>query len=169
MPGFSVHRDLGLGPLQPVGPVEGCELATPIGVYDLGQTELLDCLVQCLKAELGLQRVRYPLGQNLSGKPVHDGDQLQKLLSHQQVGDIGAPDLIGPIDLQPTQQLGLSLLPLRGLAGVGLLIGLHQLHWAHQSPVALLIHGMTFVLKVPSHLSGTVKGETKIACRPSAS
>jgi hypothetical protein len=51
-----------------------------------------------------------------------DGHQIEEALAHGQVGDVGAPDLIGPIDPQPAQQVGIGLVPLRGLAGVGLLV-----------------------------------------------
>jgi len=68
---FAIHGDLGLGPLQPVGPVEGGELAAVIGIHDLGRTELVDGLIQRLEAELGLQRVRDAPGQHLAREPVH--------------------------------------------------------------------------------------------------
>lgn len=55
--GFAVHGDLGLGPLQAVGPVEGCELATLVGIHDLGRAKLVDRFVQRLEAEVGLQGV----------------------------------------------------------------------------------------------------------------
>ena len=142
-PGFAVHGYLGLGPLQSVGPVEGCELRPLIRVHDLGRAELVDGLVQRRNAELGLQRVRYPPGQNLAGKPLHalrrlkaiacrpkDGHQIEEPFAHPwpgrrfakqicqegQIGDVGAPDLIGPINPQPALQRGVGLVPLRGLA-----------------------------------------------------
>ena len=131
--GFMRERgDLGLGPLQPVGPVEGCELTVLIRVHDLGWAEFVDRLVQRLEAELGLPltgrclhantergRVRYPPGQHLAGKPVHalrrlkeiayrpkDRHQIQEAFAHRQICDVGAPDLIGPINAQPAQQIG---------------------------------------------------------------
>lgn len=51
------HRDPGVGPLQPIGPGEGCELAALIRVHDLGRAELVDRLVQRLDAEVRLPRV----------------------------------------------------------------------------------------------------------------
>jgi len=49
---------VGLGPLQPIGPVEGRELAALDGVHDLGRAEPMDRLVQRFDAEVGFQRVR---------------------------------------------------------------------------------------------------------------
>lgn len=51
---FSVHRDSGSHPLQPVGPDGGRELRPLIGVYDLRRAEAVDCLVQRLDAEVRL-------------------------------------------------------------------------------------------------------------------
>ena len=121
-PGFAVHGDFGPGPFQPIGPVEGCELAALFGIHDFGRAELADGLVQGLEAGLGLQRVGYPPGQHLAGEPVHDSDGTEKAFAHRQTGDVGAPDLIGPVDPQPAQQAGAGLVPLGRLAGVRLLI-----------------------------------------------
>lgn len=70
-----------------------------LNVHDLGRAELVERLVQRLDAEVGFQRVRDAPGQNLPGKPVHDGDQIEEATTHGQVGDVGTPDLIEP--LQP--------------------------------------------------------------------
>jgi len=50
--GLAVHGDFGLGPFQPVGPVERRELAALIRVHDFWRAELMDRLVQRLEAEL---------------------------------------------------------------------------------------------------------------------
>ena len=42
-----------------------------------------------------------------------------------EVGDVRAPDLIWLVDLQPAQQIGVGLVPFRGLAGIGFLIDRH--------------------------------------------
>lgn len=130
IPGFAIHRYLGLCPLQPVGPVEGRELRPLVRIHDLGRAELVDGLVQRLEAEVCLQRVRYPPSQHLAGEPVHDGHQVEKAFPHRQVGDVRAPDLVGPVHPQPTQQIGVGLVPLRRLAGIGLLVGKHfEMRW----------------------------------------
>ena len=120
--GFAIHRDFGLGPLQPVGPVEGCELGALIGVHDLGRAKAMDRLVQGFEAKVGLQRVGDAPGQHLAGEPVHDRDKVKEPTPHRQIGDVGAPDLIGPVNPQPAQKIGVGLVTLRGLAGAGLLV-----------------------------------------------
>jgi len=43
----------------------------------------------------------------LSGScPIHDGDQVKEAATHRNVGNIGAPDLVGPDDLDSSQQVG---------------------------------------------------------------
>ena len=82
----------------------------------------MDRLVQSRYAEVGFQRIRYPPSQHLPSIPVYYGDQIEEALSHRQIGDVGTPDLVGPFDPQATQQVRVDLVPLRGLAGVGLLV-----------------------------------------------
>ena len=126
--------------------------ATMLHVHDLGRAELVDRFVQRLDAEVGLKRVRYLPGQNRPGKPVHDRRQIEEAFAHRQVGDAGARDLVGPVHPQPAEQIGVGLVPIGGLARVGLLVDRHQAHEAHQPPDAFLVHGMAYVLQVPGHL-----------------
>ena len=100
---FAIHRDPAADPFQPVGPGEGRELRPLIGVHDLGRAELVDRLVQRFDAEVSLQGVGDAPSQHFPGVPVHDGDQIEKAAAHGQVGDVGAPDLIGPFHAQPAQ------------------------------------------------------------------
>lgn len=93
-----------------------------VGVHDLGRPEAGDGLVQCLDAEVRLQRVRDAPGQHLARVPVHDRHQIEEPSPHPQIGDVRSPNLIGPIHPQPAQQVGIRLVPLRRLAGVGLLV-----------------------------------------------
>jgi hypothetical protein len=154
---LAIHRDPGADALQSVCPGEGRELRPLIGVHDLGRAELVDRLVQRLDAEVGLKRVRYPPSPHLAGVPVHDGDQIEEAFAHRQVGDVGAPDLVGPLDPQTAQQIGVGLVLLRGPAGVGLLVDRHQPHEAHQSSDPFPVHSMALVLQAPSHLPHAVE------------
>ena len=122
IPGFAVHRYFGAHLFQPVGPGEGGELRPLVRIHDLGRAEAVDCLVQSLDAKISLQRVGDAPGQHFAGEPVHDGHQIEEAFAHGQVGDVGAPDLIWPLDPQTAQQIGVGLVSLRRAAGVGLLV-----------------------------------------------
>ena len=76
-PALAIHRDPGADPFQAVGPGEGRELRSLIGVHDLGRAERVDRLVQGLDAEVGFQGIRDAPGQNLLGEPVHDSHQIE--------------------------------------------------------------------------------------------
>lgn len=134
--GFAVYRHSCLCPLQTEGPIEGCELAPLAGIHDFWRPKLVDGLVPRREAELRLQRVRYPPRQHLAREPVHDGHQIEVAFTNGQVIDIGAPDLIGSVDPQPAQQIGVGLEPLRGLARVGFLdigVDLIPANWTAQN------------------------------------
>lgn len=90
-------------------------------------------------------------------EPVHDGDQIEEAFAHRNLCDIRAPDLIWLVNPQPAQQIGVGLVPFRGLSGIGLLVDRHQSHKAHQSLDALFVHGISLVLQVPCHLPNAIK------------
>ena len=87
----------------------------------------------------------------------HRFEAMPNALAHRQIGDVGAPDLVGPVNPQPAQKVGVGLVPLGGLAGIGLLVDRHQAHKAHQSPDALFVHGVALVLQVPRHLPDAIE------------
>lgn len=60
-----------------------------------------DPVLEPVANTVSFQRVRDAPGQNLSDKPVHDGDQIEEAPTHGQISDIGAPDLVGPLHQQP--------------------------------------------------------------------
>jgi hypothetical protein len=99
-----------------------------ICIHDLGCAELVDRFIRGIDAEIGLQRVRDMPSQNLASVPVHDDDQIQKTAPHWQIGEVCAPKLVWPIRAQPWQQVGVNLMPLRGLAVIRFLLNQHQPH-----------------------------------------
>jgi hypothetical protein len=50
---------------------------------------------------------------------IHDGHQVEEAPGHGDVGDVGGPHLVDPVDLQPREQVGIDLVPWGWLAGVG--------------------------------------------------
>ena len=53
--------------------------------------------VKRLDAEPGVHGVRQPPRKDMARRPVHDRDQVQEVALDRDVGDVGAPDLIGTI------------------------------------------------------------------------
>lgn len=58
-------------------------------------------------------------------EPIRDGHQIEEPLAHRQVGYVGAPYLIWPINAQPAQQTRVNLVRLGRLDGVGFLVDRH--------------------------------------------
>lgn len=79
-----------------------------VGVEDLWGAVFDKGLFECLDAESGVQRIGEPPRKHFSGSPVHDGYQVHESPCHGDVGDVGAPDLIGLVDGPPPQQVGID-------------------------------------------------------------
>ena len=57
------------------------------------------------RAEACVQRVRQTPGQDEPARPVHDRHQVKEAALHRDVGDVGAPDMVRPLDCQTPQQI----------------------------------------------------------------
>lgn len=67
--------------------------------------------------DVGLQHVRDAPGQDLSDVPIHEGNPVEEPALHRQIGDVRAPDLVGPLHAQIFQQGGIY--PFSGLLVLG--------------------------------------------------
>jgi hypothetical protein len=70
------------------------ELASLISIEYLGYL-FPQSLFQGFNTEAGLQGVGQPPGQHIPAVPVHDGHQIQEAPSHEDVGNVPGPDLVG--------------------------------------------------------------------------
>ena len=71
-----------------------------------------------LDTKIRFHRDRYPPSQDAAGEPVHHGGQINEPARHGDICDVHRPDLIGPDDLQISEQIGVDLVPRRGFRGV---------------------------------------------------
>src|SRR5438105_1130467 len=94
---FFVHADRNTAMLEHAGELDAGELAALIGVEDLGLAVPFQGLIEGLDTEIGAERVRQLPRQHRTAVPVHDRDQVKEALGHRDVGDVGAPYLIGPL------------------------------------------------------------------------
>src|ERR1700679_977905 len=60
-------------------------------------------------AEVGFHGVRQTPGQDLARRPVDDGDEVEKAPPHRDIGQVGAPDVVGPSNDELPQQIGTRL------------------------------------------------------------
>ena len=114
----TIHADPQRVGLQGVDEVMAGELSALIGVENLRDPKPTHRLLETVHAESRIQRIAEPPGEHLATIPVHNGDQVPKPMSEPDVGDIGTPGLIGPLDRQPPQQVGIHQVGRMGLTGV---------------------------------------------------
>ncbi len=93
----------------------------------------------------------------MTGGPVHDRDQIQEPTLNRDVGDVGAPDLIGSVDHQIPEQIRVNPVSWVGVTGSRRLIDRLQSHQPHQASNAMTTDADTFAAQLTHHLAGAVK------------
>ena len=90
--------------------------------------------------------------------PFHDRDQIQEAAAHRNVGDVGAPDLVGPVDCQPLEKVGIN--PMRRVwhAGPRRLIDGLKTHQPHEPANSVCLRAVT---AAPKHLNRNMRGRPK--------
>ena len=97
---LAVHRDADASLLEHVGEVDAGELAALVAIKDLRRAIALERLVQGVHAEARIERVGQAPGQDLAARPVHHRDEVQKASLSWDIGNIRAPHVVRPRDLQ---------------------------------------------------------------------
>ena len=114
-------------------------------------------LFERVRAEACVQCVRQTPGQNEPARPVHDRHQVKEAALHRDVGDIGAPDMVRPLDRQAPQQIGPD--PVLGvrIAGARRPIDRLKPHQTHQPPGPASADPHALAAQVKRHPTGAVK------------
>ncbi len=94
------------------------DLRALVGIEHFRHTVGLDGFFQAIHTEPGIYRVRQPPTQYLAAIPIDNGDQVDKAVQQPDVGDVGAPDLVGADDLDTPEQIRVNLVLRMRLAGV---------------------------------------------------
>src|SRR5215470_13534543 len=95
---LAVHTDLDPMVFQSAGEVVTGELAALIGIKDLWPAIAGECFLKRFDAKIGAERVGQPPRQHGAADPIHDRYRVEEAFGHRDVGDVGAPDLIDPLD-----------------------------------------------------------------------
>ena len=103
-----------------------------VGVEDLGRSVPCDRFLEGLDTEVGGQAVRDPRAQDFAAEPVHDGDQIHEAALHRDVGHVGRPHLVGPIDHEFAQQVRIDRMTRMSPAGVRSSVQRRDPHRSHQ-------------------------------------
>jgi len=157
-PAPPVHGDHDIGVLERAGEVEAGELAALIRVEDLRLAVSSHRVAQGLDAEPGVHRVRQPPCQDMARRPVHDRNQIEEPPPHRDVGDVGAPDMIGTIHRHIPEQIGINPVRRVGRAGLGRLVDRFQTHEAHQAPNPVTPGTEAVAPQLTHHLPAAVEG-----------
>src|SRR5450631_1769488 len=72
------------------------------------------------------------MAEHPPAEPVDDGGEIDEAMRHRNVSDVHRPDLVWTLDLQPAQQIGVNLVPRRGLRRVRPAINRLDAHALHQ-------------------------------------
>ena len=96
VPATTVHGDRHAGLLECASEGGRGELTPLIGIEYLRLALVLQCIIQSFKAEPDIHGIRQPPGKHMAARPVHDRDQVQKAMLHRDIGDVGAPNMVGP-------------------------------------------------------------------------
>jgi hypothetical protein len=89
--------------------------------------------------------------------PANNGDQVHKAVRQPDVGDVGAPHLVGADDIDTPGQIGINLVLRMGLAGVGAGRHARQAQFLHQAPHPLAVDRMAMGAQALGHAPRTIK------------
>ena len=117
---LTVHAYSDVPLLQHRGECLAGKLAPLVAVEYLGGSIFEQCLLECFDTEAGVKRVGQAPGEYLSGGPVHDGNQVHETFGHRNVGDVGCPYLVGTVNSESSQQIGIHRVLGMPLAGAWL-------------------------------------------------
>ena len=127
------------------------ELAALVGVEDLR----LPSAPAPPRARRGrtkyVHRVRQPPRQNRAARPVDDRDEIEKAAADRDIGDVGRPHLVRPVDRQIAQQIREDLVARRRLRRVRLRSQRRDAHLAHQPLHALAVDRQPLGLQHRGH------------------
>ena len=142
---------------------------TLIRVHDLRLAKPTDRFVQSFRTRRSFQCDREPRGQHLPAEPVEQGNQINKLSDHGDVGNVHRPDLIGTVHRQLAQQIRIYLVAGCGSAGVRPAIERLYPHHHHASRDVQPTSGEAFLAQKPPSSSGFRRTDTPprpSGCKP---
>jgi len=146
-----IHTDGDLVVLEGLDKVIAGKLSPLVGVENLRSAVAAQGLLESLDTKVRLKGIGNPGGQDFAAVPVHDGHKVHKPTFHWNVGDIGGPDLVGPIDAQASEQIGVDSVLRMGPTGSRLGIYCFDAHQPHQPLDTLSIGIDPLSLKLTGH------------------
>jgi len=152
----AIHADRYAAAFERSQKVRRGELRALIGVPDFGLAKTKRS-VQRRQAETGFHRIGEFPTEHEAAEPIHHRDQVEKPATHRKVSNIGAPDVIGPLDHHAAQQVWVDLMARLRTAQVGFGIVGFDAQNAHQALDAFAVH-----VQFDGHFAASEKGTLQI-------
>lgn len=125
-----IHADPGTGVQKELRILRTRKMAALIAVHD-PRCGYLQCLPAGIEDKIDRHCViRFPV-EDVSGKPVDDGDKVKPVRPDRDIGDIDRPDVVRVIDIQTFQQIWIHFMPGFQLARVPARINCPDHHLPH--------------------------------------
>ena len=156
-PAAPVHGDRGPGLLEAAGDLEAGELAALVGVEDLRPAGGVERLIQGLDAEPRIHGVRQPPGQDPAARPVHHRNQVKEAAPERDVGDVGAPDMVGALDGEALETVRIDPVFGMGRARLRRPVDRLQPHQAHEAPNPVTADDTPLAAQMTGHLTGPIE------------
>lgn len=152
----TVHTHPNPGAFKGRGKGVRSELRSLIGV-EYVRSAKAECLLEATQTKMNIHTVGNLKGAHVPAVPVHYGREIHEALPHRHIGDVGAPDLIGTINLEISQKIGIDpMLPLRP-ARPGFGVNGLESHCLHQPLNPLVVDLVADSFEVLRHSQSTVK------------
>ena len=147
----TIHADGDLVVLEGLDKVVAGKLSPLVGVENFRPPVAAQGLLEGLDTKVRLKGIGNPPGQDFAAVPVHNSHKIHEAPVHGDVGDIGRPHLIGSVDGQIPEQIGINLM--FGMGTTGAWLGVYGLdtHQPHQSLDTLSIDNYPLSLKLTRH------------------
>ena len=126
----TIHADLNPACKQSFCVRTACELNTLICVEDL-RDALFKSLIQSRQTELHVHAVGQSPAQNVAAVPVHDSHQIQESSTQRKIRDVAAPNLVGTINDNVSQQIRIHLVAWVAFGGGWTRSNPFQAHQSH--------------------------------------
>lgn len=94
----------------------------------------------------------------MPGMPIHNYRQISKSVLQADIGYITAPDLVGPVDIQVTEQIRINFVRPVGMARFFSWRYCLKPHLLHQPLNPFAVYFIALSIYIIAHLPGTPKG-----------
>ena len=158
----AVHTDVDSVVLEYSGEIFAGKLGALIGVEDLWLAIAVEGFLEGLNTEIRFQGIGKTPGEDPAAMLVHDRHQVHKPAGHGNVGYVGRPYVVGMIDGQIPEQIGVDFMLRMRPTRVRLGIDRLDAHASHEPRYPLAVDREPLAGKPCRHAPGAVIGRLRV-------